>query len=87
VVSSVSTIKAAVELKQTFDQMAAAEKLGSLSPDEKRKLEEAAAEKVRESRACYFLRRIDYLISVVVQGIQALFKVLFLLSISRLTFC
>ena len=41
-----STIKAAVELKQTFDQIAAAEKSGSLSPDEKRKLEESAAEKV-----------------------------------------
>jgi hypothetical protein len=42
-----STIKAAVDLKQTFDQIAAAEKSGSLSPDEKRKLEESAAEKVR----------------------------------------
>lgn len=43
---SVSTIKAAIELKQTFDQIATAEKSGSLSPDEKRKLEESAADKV-----------------------------------------
>lgn len=43
---SVSTIRAAVDLKQTFDQMAAAEKAGSLTPEEKRRLEEAAAEKV-----------------------------------------
>ncbi|GJJ14258.1 hypothetical protein Clacol_008522 [Clathrus columnatus] len=42
---TVSTIRAAVDLKQTFDQMAAAEKAGSLTPEEKRKLEEAAAEK------------------------------------------
>lgn len=45
-VLSVSTIRAAVDLKQTFDQMAAAEKAGSLTPEEKRRLEEAAAEKV-----------------------------------------
>lgn len=43
---SVSTIKAAVELKKSFDQITAAEKAGSLSPDEKRKLEESVAEKV-----------------------------------------
>lgn len=42
---TVSTIRAAVDLKQTFDQMAAAEKAGSLTPEEKRRLEEAAAEK------------------------------------------
>jgi hypothetical protein len=43
---SVSTIRAAVDLKQTFDQISAAEKSGKLSPEEKRKLEESAAEKV-----------------------------------------
>ncbi|KAF8583662.1 DnaJ-domain-containing protein [Ramaria rubella] len=42
---TMSTIRAAVELKQTFDQIATAEKSGSLSPEEKRKLEESAAEK------------------------------------------
>ncbi|KIJ47798.1 hypothetical protein M422DRAFT_163506 [Sphaerobolus stellatus SS14] len=42
---TVSTIRAAVDLKQTFDQIAAAEKAGNMSPEEKRKLEEAAAEK------------------------------------------
>ncbi|KAF8530090.1 DnaJ-domain-containing protein [Hysterangium stoloniferum] len=42
---TVSTIRAAVDLKQTFDQITAAEKSGTLSPEEKRKLEEAAAEK------------------------------------------
>lgn len=40
-----STIRAAVDLKQTFDQIAAAEKAGNLSAEEKKKLEEAAAEK------------------------------------------
>lgn len=40
-----STLRAAIELKGVFDQLAAAEKAGNLSPDEKQKLEEQAAEK------------------------------------------
>jgi hypothetical protein len=47
-------------LKTVFDQIAAAEKAGNLSPEEKKKLEEQAAEK----------------------GIQALFKVFTLLSVT-----
>lgn len=42
---SVSTLRAAIELKGVFDQIQAAEKAGNLSPEEKRKLEEQAAEK------------------------------------------
>ncbi|KAF7293226.1 J domain-containing protein [Mycena chlorophos] len=41
----VSTIRSAVELKSVFDQIQAAERAGNLSPEEKRKLEEQAAEK------------------------------------------
>ncbi|KXN83779.1 hypothetical protein AN958_01106 [Leucoagaricus sp. SymC.cos] len=42
---TVSTLRAAIELKTVFDQIQAAEKAGNLSPEEKRKLEEQAAEK------------------------------------------
>lgn len=42
---SVSTVRAALELKSVFDQIQAAEKAGNLSPEEKTKLEEQAAEK------------------------------------------
>jgi hypothetical protein len=42
---SVSTLRSAIELKSVFDQIQAAEKAGNLSPEEKRKLEEQAAEK------------------------------------------
>lgn len=55
VLGSVSTIKAAVELKKTFDQIAAAEKSGSLSVEEKRKLEESVAEKVGGDVAWFFV--------------------------------
>jgi hypothetical protein len=41
----VSTLRSAIELKSVFDQIQAAEKNGNLSPEEKRKLEEQAAEK------------------------------------------
>ena len=41
----VSTLRSAIELKSVFDQIQAAEKAGNLSPEEKRKLEEQAAEK------------------------------------------
>jgi hypothetical protein len=41
----VSTLRAAIELKSVFDQIQAAEKAGNLSPEEKKKLEEQAAEK------------------------------------------
>ena len=42
---SVSTLRAAIELKSVFDQIQAAERAGNLSPDEKKRLEEQAAEK------------------------------------------
>ncbi|KAJ3799038.1 X-domain of DnaJ-containing-domain-containing protein, partial [Lentinula aff. detonsa] len=42
---SVSTLRAAIELKAVFDQIQAAEKAGNLSPSERQKLEEQAAEK------------------------------------------
>jgi len=42
---TVSTLRAAIELKAVFDQIQAAEKAGNLSPEEKKKLEEQAAEK------------------------------------------
>jgi len=42
---TVSTLRSAIELKAVFDQIHAAEKAGNLSPEEKRKLEEQAAEK------------------------------------------
>lgn len=43
--SSVSTLRAALELKNVFEQIQAAELAGNLSPEEKRRLEEQAAEK------------------------------------------
>lgn len=42
---SVSTLRAAIELKSVFDQIQAAEKAGNLDPAEKKRLEEQAAEK------------------------------------------
>ncbi|TBU27100.1 DnaJ-domain-containing protein [Dichomitus squalens] len=42
---TVSTLRAAMELKGVFEQIQAAEKAGNLSPEEKRRLEEQAAEK------------------------------------------
>ncbi|KAK1232066.1 DnaJ-like protein [Marasmius sp. AFHP31] len=42
---TVSTLRSAIELKAVFDQIQAAERAGNLSPEEKRKLEEQAAEK------------------------------------------
>ncbi|KAJ7207997.1 X-domain of DnaJ-containing-domain-containing protein [Mycena pura] len=42
---TVSTLRSAIELKSVFDQIQAAERAGNLSPEEKRKLEEQAAEK------------------------------------------
>ena len=41
----VSTLRAAIELKGVFDQIQAAEKAGNLSPEDKKRLEEQAAEK------------------------------------------
>ena len=43
--SRVSTLRSAIELKSVFDQIQAAEKAGNLSPEEKKRLEESAAEK------------------------------------------
>ena len=40
-----STLRSAIELKAVFDQIQAAEQSGSLSAEEKKKLEEQAAEK------------------------------------------
>ncbi|KAJ7641339.1 X-domain of DnaJ-containing-domain-containing protein, partial [Roridomyces roridus] len=42
---TVSTLRSAIELKSVFDQIQAAERAGNLSPEDKRKLEEQAAEK------------------------------------------
>ncbi|KAF5375455.1 hypothetical protein D9757_009968 [Collybiopsis confluens] len=42
---TVSTLRAAIELKAVFDQIQAAEKAGNLPPEERKKLEEQAAEK------------------------------------------
>ncbi|KAH7886609.1 DnaJ-domain-containing protein [Phlebopus sp. FC_14] len=42
---TVSTLRSAIELKSVFDQIQAAEKAGNLSPEEKKRLEEQAAEK------------------------------------------
>ncbi|KIJ67201.1 hypothetical protein HYDPIDRAFT_25674 [Hydnomerulius pinastri MD-312] len=42
---TVSTLRSAIELKSVFDQIQAAEKAGNLSPEEKQRLEEQAAEK------------------------------------------
>ncbi|KAI0739604.1 DnaJ-domain-containing protein [Daedaleopsis nitida] len=42
---TVSTLRAAMELKGVFEQIQAAEKAGNLTPEEKRRLEEQAAEK------------------------------------------
>ena len=43
---SVSTVRAALEVKQVFEQLAEAEK-GGVTPEQKQKLEEQATEKVR----------------------------------------
>ena len=42
---SVSTLRSAIELKSVFDQIQQAEQSGNLSPEEKKRLEEQAAEK------------------------------------------
>lgn len=42
---SVSTLRSAMELKTVFEQIQAAEAAGNLSPEEKKRLEEQAAEK------------------------------------------
>ncbi|KAH9966296.1 DnaJ-domain-containing protein [Russula compacta] len=42
---TVSTLRSAIELKAVFDQIQQAEQSGSLSPEEKKRLEEQAAEK------------------------------------------
>ena len=41
----VSTLRSAIELKAVFDQIQQAEQSGNLSPEEKKRLEEQAAEK------------------------------------------
>jgi len=42
---SVSTLRSAIELKAVFDQIQQAEQSGTLSAEEKKRLEEQAAEK------------------------------------------
>ena len=42
---SVSTLRAAIELKSVFEQIQAAERAGNLSVEDKKRLEEQAAEK------------------------------------------
>ena len=42
---SVSTLRAAMDLKQVFEQIQAAEAAGNVSPEEKKRLEDQAAEK------------------------------------------
>jgi len=42
---TVSTLRSAIELKSVFDQIQAAERAGNMSPEDKKKLEEQAAEK------------------------------------------
>ncbi|KAI4518482.1 DnaJ-domain-containing protein [Schizophyllum commune Loenen D] len=42
---TMSTVRSAIELKSVFDQIQAAEKAGNLTEDERRRLEEQAAEK------------------------------------------
>ena len=41
----VSTLREAIELRAVFDQIQAAEKAGNLSPEDKKRLKEQAAEK------------------------------------------
>ena len=41
----VSPLRAAIELKNVFEQLQAAERAGNLSPEERKRLEEQAAEK------------------------------------------
>jgi hypothetical protein len=41
----VSTLRSAIELKAVFDQIQQAEQSGTLTPEEKKRLEEQAAEK------------------------------------------
>jgi hypothetical protein len=54
---TVGTVRAAIELKAVFDQIAEAEKNGSLSEDERRRLETQAAEK--GLRALFKVRRLS----------------------------
>lgn len=65
---SVATVRAALEVKQVFEQLAEAEK-GGVTPEQRKKLEEQAAEKVTVSSA--FITSIHHIL----QGLQALFKV------------
>jgi hypothetical protein len=51
---SVSTVRAALEVKQVFEQLAEAEK-GGVTPEQKQKLEEQATEKVCPNRHLYSL--------------------------------
>lgn len=46
---TVSTVRAAMDLKNVFEQIQAAEKAGNLSPEDKKRLEDQAAEKVLQT--------------------------------------
>jgi hypothetical protein len=67
---SVSTLRSAIELKTVFDQIQAAEKAGNLSPDEKKKLEEQAAEKGLQAlfKVCFTFLQYHIVILTCLQG-------------------
>jgi hypothetical protein len=63
---TVGTVRAAIELKAVFDQIAKAERDGALAPEEKARLETQAAEKgiqalfkVRDARGAWAWVRAD----------------------------
>lgn len=67
-----STLRAAIELKNVFEQIQAAERAGNLSPEERKRLEEQAAEKGLQAlfKVCFALSRAPstYSWSLVLQG-------------------
>ena len=70
---SVSTLRSAIEVKNVFDQIQAAEKSGA-PPEERKKLEEQAAEKVRSPFFHLATSRSEIDAMLHTQGLQALFK-------------
>ncbi len=78
----VATVRAALEVKHVFEQLAEAEK-GGATPEQRKKLEEQAAEKVRASPHCLFdwLTLWEYLgFTSFVQGKHVWSKKIFSLS-------
>jgi len=70
---SVGTVRAALEVKAVFEQLAQAEK-GGVTPEQRKKLEEQAAEKVRRFLGGHKSPLCDPADDAN-QGMQALFKV------------